>query len=120
MVIRKLRDFMDELENRRLDKEFKGGRGTIWLKNLDEFIKISEFYKGQLVSPGGAAAQLGVSRAMIHQLERDGKIRAYRFIVTNEDWDKYSFHMKLLLNRKSLTIWIPVEDIENYAKKVGR
>ena len=120
MVITKLRDFMDELENRRIDKEYKGGKGTIYLKNLKEFEKLSEYFKGQLVSPGGAAAHLGVSRAMIHQLERDGKIRAYRFIVTDEDWKKYSFHMKLLLNRKSLTIWVPVEDLERYAQKVRK
>lgn len=120
MVIKKLRDFMDELDNRRIDKEYQGGKGTIYLKNLEEFEKVSAYLEGQLLSPGGAAARLGVSRAMIHQLERDGKIRAYRFIVTDEDWETYPFHLKLLLNRKAMTIWIPIEDIDKYAANVSR
>jgi hypothetical protein len=120
MVIRKLRDFIDDLDNRRIDKEYKGGKGTIYLKSLEEFEKVAEYFKSQLVSPGGAAGHLGVSRAMIHQLERDGKIRAYRFVVESEDWDKYSFHLKLLLPRKSLTILIPVEDLDKYAESVRR
>jgi hypothetical protein len=120
MVIRRLRDFIDDLDNRRIDKEYKGGKGTIYLKNLEEFEKVSEYFKGQLVSPGGAAGHLGVSRAMIHQLERDGKIRAYRFVVESEDWENYSFHLKLLLPRKSLTIWIPIEDLNKYAQTVRK
>jgi len=118
MVIRRLRDFMDELENRRIGREFKGGKGTIYLKNLEEFEKVSEYFKAELVSPGGAAAHLGVSRAMIHQLERDGRIRAYRFIVEVEDWEKYPFYLKLLLNRKAMTIWIPIEDLNRYREEV--
>ena len=120
MVLRKLKDLMDELDNRRVDKEYKGGKGTIYLKSVEEFEKVSEFFKGNLLSPGGAAARLGVSRAMIHQLERDGKIRAYRFVDTFEDWDKQPFYLKLLLNRKTLTIWIPIEDLDKYAQVVRK
>lgn len=120
MVIRKLRDFMDDLENRRVDKEYQGGRGTIWLKNFKELEKVVDWYKGGMVSPGGAASHLGVSRAMIHQLERDGKIRAYRFIAEDEDWGKLPFLIKLLFQRKSLVIYIPVADLNKYAEEVHK
>ena len=120
MPLTKLRDFMDELDNRRIDKEFKGGKGTIYLKSALEFGKVAEFFRGNLVSPGGAAAHLGVSRAMIHQLEKEGKVRAYRFVDTFEDWNRLPFYLKVLLNRKNLTIWIPVEDLDKYAQEVRK
>jgi hypothetical protein len=118
MVIRKLRDFIDELDNRRANKEDRPGQGTIWLKNFEELEKIAEWYKGGMLSPGGAASHLGVSRAMIHQLERDGKIRAYRYIAEDKDWEKLPFYLKLLIERKSQSIYIPIVDLDKYAEDV--
>ena len=120
MVIRKLRDFIDELDNRRVSKEDRPGQGTIWLKNFEELEKIAEWYKGGMLSPGGAASHLGVSRAMIHQLERDGKIRAYRYIAEDKDWENLPFYLKLLIERKSQAIYIPIVDLDKYAEDVHK
>lgn len=35
-------------------------------------------YDGRLISPGGAAAMLGVSRQRVHQLIEAGELRCYR------------------------------------------
>jgi hypothetical protein len=120
MVIRKLRDFIDELDNRRVNKENRSGQGTIWLKNFEELEKIAEWYKGGMLSPGGAASHLGVSRAMIHQLERDGKIRAYRYIAEDKDWETLPFYLKLLIERKSQSIYIPIVDLDKYAEDLHK
>ncbi len=81
---------------------------------------MADYYKGQVVSPGGAAGMLRVSRAMIHQLEKDGKIRAYRVIFTEDDWEGIPLHLRLLSSRKEQYIWIPVDDLVKYAVEVGR
>jgi predicted HTH domain antitoxin len=120
MVIRKMRDFMDELDNRRVNTEYQGGKGTIWLKNFEELQKVADWYEGGMLSPGGAAGYLGVSRAMIHQLERDGKIRAYRYIAEDKDWNKLPFYLRLLVDRKSQVIYIPVADLDKYAEGVHK
>ena len=118
MVIKKLRAFMDDLDSRRKNRADRGGAGTIWLKNVAELEKVAEWYQGGMLSPGGAAGHLGVSRAMIHQLERDGKIRAYRYIVEDKDWDSLPFYLKLLVSTKDEYIWIPVQDLDKYAADV--
>ncbi len=120
MVIRKLRDFMDELDNRRVNTEYKGGKGTIWLKNFEELEKVADWYEGGMLSPGGAASHLGVSRAMIHQLERDGKIRAYRYMAEDKAWEKFPFLTKLLFPRKMQVIYIPIADLNKYAEDVHK
>ena len=117
MVLKRFQKFIEELDNRRLKKE--GGKGTIWI-SMEEFEKVAEYFKGQLVSPGGAANMLHVSRAMIHQLERDGKVRAYRVVVADEFWDRLDFYLRLMVKRKSAYIYIPVEDIRKYGESVGR
>ena len=82
-ITEKLEAFIDELDRRREQK--KGGTGTIWLKSLEEYKKVTEYFNGNMTSPGTAAARLGVSRAMIHQLEKEGTIRAYRILVRDID-----------------------------------
>jgi hypothetical protein len=119
MVLRKWQDFIDNIAERRIRKE--GGTGTIWLKNVDEFHKVVDYYEGHMVSPGGAAGMLKVSRAMIHQLEREGRIRAYRVIITKEDWgDAIPLYLRLIASRKDQYIYIPVDDLVKYAEAVGR
>lgn len=74
-------------------------------------IALFEEFDGRLVSPGGAAALLGVSRSTIRTLEQRGELRAFR---SEEDAGGRFF--------KAGPKWvlIPLEDVETYAKKVGR
>lgn len=68
-----------------------------------------EEFKGHLVSPGGAAALLGVSRKTVYTLGKRGKLRVFhgpeegRFIKTGPKWT-----------------YIPLIDVARYAKQVGR
>lgn len=118
MVFKKWEEFIDSLEERRIKKE--GGKGTIWLKDMEEFRKVADYFEGGVLSPGGAAGMLGVSRAMIHQLERDGKIRAYRVIADEKFWEHEPSYVRLLASKKGQYIWIPIDDLVNYALEVGR
>lgn len=117
MVLKKWQNFIDKLEERRIKRE--GGKGTIWI-SYKEFDKVSDYFEGQLISPGGAAGYLRVSRAMIHQLEKDGKIRAYRIIVDRQAWENEPFYIQLLMSKKGQHIWVPVDDLVKYAQEVGK
>jgi hypothetical protein len=71
---------------------------------LDEF-------QGRMVSPGGAAALLGVSRKTVHELCERGALRVYR--STDEDqWGPFKFGPKW--------VYIPTEDVRAYAERTGR
>lgn len=94
--------------------------GTIWLKDYGEYVKLSEAFGGKIVKPIHAGKMLGVSRAMVLQLEKEGKIRAYRLAFTEEVWQGIPLHLKPWITRTDTYIWIPVEDIEKYAKSKGR
>jgi hypothetical protein len=118
MVRKNLKKFIDSLEMRRAKKE--GGTGTIWLKSMQEFHDVCDYFEGAVLSPGGAAGELGVSRAMIHLLEKEGKIRAYRFIPPDDELDDEPYWVRVLFGVKRPYIWIPIEDIVRYAKEVGR
>lgn len=94
------------------------GKGTIVLNSMAEFDKIFDEFKAQMVSPGGAAGKLGVSRAYIHQLEREGKIRAYRIWHDDIQWDSMPLWMKMIVTPKDVYIFIPIEDIEKVRKEM--
>ncbi len=52
-------------------KNFKSCEGgTIKLNSFDEFNQVCEEFEGQVVSPGGAAGRLDVSRAYIINLKK--------------------------------------------------
>jgi len=95
-------------------------RGTINLKSFDEFNQVCEEFKGQVVSPGGAAGMLHVSRAYIHQLEKEKRIRAFRF--SQDDFDEKLTHViRVLLNRThGEYIYIPIVDLEEYQASVRK
>lgn len=61
----------------------------------------------QMISPGGAAHMLGLSRKTVHTLCKNGELRAFR---SDE------------LANKTTPVWvyIPLADIYAYAEKVGR
>lgn len=110
--------FMTGLDHRRETQHIQ--TGTIWLKSYEEYKQVAEAFKGRIVKPYHAGKMLGVSRAMIFNLERDGKIRAYRLAFTDEVWEGIPLHLKPLITRSDTYIWIPVEDVERYAKSKGR
>lgn len=70
-------------------------------------VRLFEEYGGRLVSPGGAAALLGLSRQTIHTLLKRGEMRAFR---SNEE------------EAPDLPKWvyIPLEDVYAYGDRVGR
>lgn len=76
-----------------------------------ELIAVMERYNGQLISPGGAAAMLGVSRQTIHKLGERGKLTIIR---SSRDAGgklvKYGPRWAL----------IPLEDVQRYGEEVGR
>lgn len=68
-------------------------------------------FQGHLVSPGGAAALLGVSRKTVHMLGKRGEIRV--FASDDEDqWGPFKFGPRW--------IYVPLEDIYVYAERTGR
>lgn len=74
--------------------------------------ELFEKFNAQLISPGGAAALLGLSRKTIHTLGEQGKIRVYR----SADDDKGRFGS----TRGPKWVFIPIVDLREYAKRVGR
>ncbi len=100
-----------------------GGKGTIWLNSLVEFEEIMKEFEGELLSPSAAAAEIGVSRARIHQMEIEGKIRAYRFKFEFFKSENFSqelrnapFWVTAMFNGslRSRSIYIPQADLERY------
>jgi hypothetical protein len=73
---------LSKKEKERLKKELeleeKGGLGTVWLKSWDDFKNIAEEVEGDLLSPGNASQAVGITRARVHQLEAEAKIRVFR------------------------------------------
>lgn len=72
-----------------------------------KLIALFDKYGGRLVSPGGAAALLGLSRQTIHTLLKRGELRAFR-----SDEEEYRDMPKW--------VYIPLDDIEAYGERVGR
>ena len=70
-----------------------------------------EEFGGQLVSPGGAAALLGVSRQTIHTLGKRGKLRIFR--SDDEAGGR-------LVTWGPRWAFIPLEDVQRYGREVGR
>ena len=85
-----------------LEREEGGGKGTIWLKSREEYNEIAEKCKGYLLSPGGAAGRVGISRARVHQLEAEGKIRVYRMKAEEVPYTEEDFKEEL----ERLPFWI--------------
>ena len=72
-----------------------------------KLIALFDKYGGRLVSPGGAAGLLGVSRQTIHTLCKRGELRAFR-----SDQEA----------ARALPKWvyIPLDDVYAYGDRVGR
>jgi hypothetical protein len=100
------------------DEEKNWGKGTIVCKSWDEFDRHAQEHDGRVLSPGGAAARLDVSRSYINQLEKEGKIRAYRIIVDSNVRESLPFWMRIFAPTKNVFIVIPSEDIERIKQEM--
>lgn len=74
--------------------------------------ELFEKFNAQMVSPGGAAALLGLSRKTIHTLGEQGKIRVHRSA------DDVKGRFGAVHGPK--WVFIPIIDLREYARKVGR
>ena len=100
-------------------------KGTIRLRSYEELDSVEDSLKGRgIVSPGGAAGILKVSRAYIHQLEKNKRIRAYRIKEEKLKHDTKDlpllWRLLLLTQRRGDYIWIPVVDLEEYQEEMKR
>ena len=64
-------------------------------------------FRGRMVSPGGAAALLGLSRKTVYTLCKRQELRAFR----SDD---------LAVGTTPRWVYIPLVDVRDYAAKVGR
>lgn len=74
-------------------------------------LDLFERYNGQLVSPGGAAALLGVSRKTVHTLCRRGRLQAFEGPEVRHTGG---------ISGGPRWVYIPIEDVAKYANEVGR
>lgn len=72
-----------------------------------KLVALFDKYGGRLVSPGGAAALLGLSRQTIHTLCKRGELRAFR---SDEE----------VARELPKWVYIPLDDIYAYGERVGR
>lgn len=73
----------------------------------EKLAKLFADFNGQVVSPGGAAALLGLSRKTIYTLCKRGELRAFR-------------SDELAEGTTPRWVYIPIIDLRDYAEKVGR
>jgi len=74
--------------------------------------ELFERFNGQLVSPGGAAALLGLSRKTVHTLGKRGRLRVFEGPEVR--------HIGGLITEGPRWVYIPLEDVAKYADEVGR
>lgn len=72
----------------------------------EKLARLFERYEGQVVSPGGAAQLLGLSRKTVYTLCKNGELTAYRSDEEDRTGPRW--------------VYIPLADVYAYAQKVGR
>ena len=72
-------------------------------------------FEWQMVSPGGAANLLGVSRQRVHQFIRDGRLRCFR----SED-ERTKLGPITLHYGGPRWAYIPMDDVDRLAASLGR
>ncbi len=78
----------------------------------EDLRRIFEEFDGHLVSPGGAAALLGVSRKTVHTLGKRGRLRLFEGPDIR--------HARGLISEGPRWVYIPLVDVAKYAQEVGR
>jgi excisionase family DNA binding protein len=76
--------------------------------------ELMEHHDWRMISPGGVANLLGVSRQRVHNMITDGTIRAYR---SEDERRKFG---PITVNSGPRWVYIPLSDVEAYANRVGR
>jgi hypothetical protein len=76
-----------------------------------ELLDLFEKFDGLLVSPGGAAHLLGLSRKTIHTLGERGKLRVFRSSEKTGG---------RVVKGPPRWVYIPLVDVRDYAEQVGR
>lgn len=71
-----------------------------------KLIALFDKYGGRLVSPGGAANLLGVTRQTVSTLLKRGELRAFRSDEETRGGPKW--------------VYIPLDDVYAYGERVGR
>lgn len=70
----------------------------LYFKNFNEYLKHLQNFKGELVSPGGAAQRCGVGRNTVHHwMHKSGVVRSFIYdgqegkfiLISVEDVDTY-------------------------------
>jgi hypothetical protein len=77
-----------------------------------ELRKLFQEFQGQLVSPGGAATLLGLSRKTIYTLGKRKRIRVFEGPEVRR--------AKGLISEGPRWVYIPIADLARYAEEVGR
>lgn len=73
----------------------------------DKLAELFARFGGRMVSPGGAASLLGLSRKTIYTLCKRGELRAFR-------------SDELAVGTTPRWVYIPLIDVREYGAKVGR
>lgn len=120
---------------RELELEGEGGKGTVWLESWKDYEKVADKCNGNLLSPGGAAARVGISRSRVHQLEAEGRITVYRIKteeleITEEDfkeilkdfplWIRPFVALKKPKPKAACVVLVDMDSLERYMKSQGR
>ena len=118
-----------------LEQEGEGGKGTIWLESWKDYEKVATKLKGNLLSPGGASAEVGITRARVHQLEAEGRITVYRIRaedldITEEDikedlkllpvWLRPLVAFKKPKPTQGYVVLVDMDSLERYMKSQGK
>jgi predicted site-specific integrase-resolvase len=87
----------------------------------EELMDIVEKHKGYLYAPSDVAFELGVSRSYIYELEKRGKIRAYRVINDFLDVGEVPVWVRGIIKRNRDIVLIPRKEIDRIKKEmIGR
>jgi hypothetical protein len=111
----------DRVQRKHDEEERRGwGKGTVLFNSWEEFKEKVADHSGGIVSPGGAASMLGVSRSYLSQLEKEGKITVYRIWHTDIDWKTVPFWIKAMVPKKEIYAFITVDEVERVRDEMIR
>lgn len=71
-------------------------------------------FDGRLISPGGAAQMMGVSRQYVHKVIEQGRLRCFR---SEEEHKRFGF---IVSGPSARWAYIPLEDVYRLADELGR
>jgi Helix-turn-helix domain len=77
----------------------------------EKLAQLFDRFRAQVISPGGAAAILGVSRKTVHTLCKRGVMRAFASDDPDQ-WGPFKFGPRW--------VYIPLIDVVEYAERTGR